>query len=845
MTSDGALPVARPLSHASLQSNTTTSHSITCPDPSAHAALERQARLQETASVAALLVTRDRKESNPNPDVKLSSASAAASLKYAKPQDLPAFPVVGVVDASASASKAALLANANPTEVNWWKPEQSEAASKAALLAHDHKMAPMWQPEASAAGSKAALLAHRDGPKLDLWQPYASPAGNSAAGAALRKCTSSPAPPPADSVADDRRRKALMAARGAYSGSQRRRSGSTPTLPTYPDSANSAHNALSAATIVHRNSTRLANSPLATTQGPSKGALNAARVQNIGKNVDREMFGSAPPFVLEAEEKKRTDALRASAISMAQGMYTLAEDRRHKQEALDSQRSTGLAAATSVHGRSQSTSSQDIRQQALQYIHIQDAAQKLAAERLSKIKVDDSAAYRDYYGYGKPAPRSRLSVRRPNRRRASSEGAANDDSSDEEQSRRIRNQMSIFNNQVQQVDSRKRQKDREAVLAAAEKKVHAQMHSMDERVFNATGKMSQSMIDEWDAKARAKATAESQSRMENHGKVDIGGGRFMDQSEIDAIASSRMQPTLDDINDQAERRRARDEEIRLDIEQKRRELNREKEREAELKAEEKRLKDEDKRRSKLQKQEEKEFAKAEKEAEKARKAEEKRLSKHEKQQSKEASKPTIATTTTPEPTEARASSISTADPPFVDASSTAARDSIATDPTTLASVEPRPEDPTSPTSPTKSDGGLRRLITKLKRRSKHTPSASNDAVPTSPAKASSFVGGAALTGAKSPDDTATADKDKNRAIDEPARGRSPSISSLSSSDQGESSVSVKKPVRELSDDESDEDRDKVDSSLVPPPKFKEDNIGTGAIRKSGSPVRGTIFKEEF
>ena len=40
----------------------------------------------------------------------------------------------------------------------------------------------------------------------------------------------------------------------------------------------------------------------------------------------------------------------------------------------------------------------------------------------------------------------------------------------------------------------------------------------------------------------------------------------MDQAEIEAIAAARLKPTLDEINDTAEKRRARDEEIRVEKE---------------------------------------------------------------------------------------------------------------------------------------------------------------------------------------------------------------------------------------------------------------------------------------
>ncbi|CAD0092620.1 unnamed protein product [Aureobasidium mustum] len=115
---------------------------------------------------------------------------------------------------------------------------------------------------------------------------------------------------------------------------------------------------------------------------------------------------------------------------------------------------------------------------------------------------------------------------------------------------------------------------------------------MDEQVYQQTGQVTPAMMEEWEAKARARATAQSEDRQRNFGKVNIGGGKYMEQSELDAIAQSRLRPTLDEINDNAEKKRARDEEIRLEQEERRRVQMTEKEREREVKAETKRLKGE-------------------------------------------------------------------------------------------------------------------------------------------------------------------------------------------------------------------------------------------------------------
>lgn len=586
---------------------TSTDTGMRCPDPSAHLHQSQNNALQNQASAAALYSTRpasEKQKINPlGPDGKLSSASksqermhgsscdtdaiagAAASLKYARANDLPSFPSVGI-DTSSSAGAAALLANQNKKSPEWWKPEQSSAAGKAALLANDYKMKPLWQPEASAAGSKAALLAHRDGAKLNLWQPEASAEGNSAANIAMRKTGLGPQ---IDyGYTEDGRKKALLAATGATSASGRKRAQSIPSsVPLYPDQKNSAKNALNAATIAHSPSMRASKAPDVQPQDSNRlgsGAMEAARIQHAKSS--REMYTSAPPVSLEVEEKKRNDALRASAVVMAQKMY-------NPQQQYDG--ASGVSAArtgaTFAHGQQPvATSEGDLKSQAMQYIGIQEAAQKLAQERLAKIGYDENAAYRSYYGYEKQN-RSKLSMRRGRpRARSTSEAPQDDSESDEDdfRSRRIRHQMKEFNQQLADVDAKKREQDRKGLIAAAERKVKAQMQGLDKDIYDKTGKMSNSMVDDWDEKARQRALANSEARMENHSRVNIGNGKWMDQAEIDAIAQARLQPTLDEISEKAEKQRALDAERQFELEKKKRQEQEEKARQAEIKAEEKR-----------------------------------------------------------------------------------------------------------------------------------------------------------------------------------------------------------------------------------------------------------------
>lgn len=460
-----------------------------------------------------------------------------------------------------SAGAAANLANANQKPFEHWKPDPSASASKAALAAKDYKPAAVWHPGTSAAGSKAAALATKDRGHVNVWRPEATEAGNSAAGQAMRAKGLSPQ---LDyGYTTDGSKRALLAATGAMAGS-RKRSGSTPIARNlYPDSENSVANALSAATIANKPAKGVVQPRTDSPSDSSSPRIDAARIHNAALiNLSREMFTSHPPVAPEVNEKNRQDGLRAAAVSMAKQMYDVQQKAIEQARESDrSDRSDSQSAATFLHNRRPSISSTDEPLQSPpQYVNLQEAAQKLAAERLAKLH-DEHSAYRNYYG-ASAAPQSRLSIRNRPRRRASSDGHI--DESDENRSKQIRSEMSLFNQKITQVDAKKRQNDRESLMAAAQRNVKASLHGIDERVYAETGKASPAMMSDWEAKANARAKADSDARMVNHGRVDIGGGKYLSQSEIDAIAARRVQPTLDEITKKAENQRARDEQLQLE-----------------------------------------------------------------------------------------------------------------------------------------------------------------------------------------------------------------------------------------------------------------------------------------
>lgn len=481
-----------------------------------------------------------------------SIQGASTSLKYAKKEDLPSYPIVGT-DLRSSAGRAANMANSH------------------------HKSPTLWKPGLSASAGKAALVAHKDGGKVNIWTPEHTKEGNSAAGSALRK--KGLAPELDYGYTSEGHKKALVAATGAVSTTRRPASSSSHDEEALP------RGALNAATIANQPSVKRKTEANRSSFAADAAALEAARVQHLGRNVPRDMFGEHPPVKLEEKEKQRQDAIHASAVSMAKQMDDVIKKKGYYNYA-NTPGSAGRMAvnnAESIRKSEATAAADDLRQQALQYIHLQEAARRSATERLKKLYTDDEVAFRDYYGYS-PAPpqRSRLSVigrprgrasseSNPRRRRLGKDGDANSSDEDEDAIRastlRRQQQPASFRDQMApQFDEKKRQKDRVNLLAAAQRNVQSNLTSLDKRVYEDTGKVPPSMQLEWEAKAKAKAQAtadiEARKAAATHGKIDVGGGKLVDQAEVEAIASRRVKPTLDDINDKAERQRAEEAERR-------------------------------------------------------------------------------------------------------------------------------------------------------------------------------------------------------------------------------------------------------------------------------------------
>lgn len=435
-----------------------------------------------------------------------------------------------------------------------------------------------WQPDRNAPGSKtAAVLAAENAshPENRTAMPasaWVSSAANQAFAASSRGPGAGVEPRQPMKTLD--RQKSLRAAREAVAESGRARSTSSPMA--YPDSANAASNALSAATIAHRPTINI--------------RMEDAGAQPV-TTMAREMYTSNPPVKPQVDERNREAVLHASAVAMAKKMYA------HQQTIVDKAK---VEQGRHEEGSSRpGTSGAEGAPQQMQFTNLQEAAYKLAQERLARLHDEHqrNRGIAEYYGTSSNTPSSpsrRLTKLGRMRRRASSDGdvSASFGNDDRQQSKHIRNQMSLFSTRLDEVDEAKRARDREALLNAAKRNVKATLEGMDDKMYQDTGRVMPVKLNEWELKAHSAAQARSDARLgrDLNGKVDLGAGKYMDRDEVNAIAAKRVQPVLDDINEKAELERQRIAALKEEQEKKRLAVESEKARNAEIKETQRKLK---------------------------------------------------------------------------------------------------------------------------------------------------------------------------------------------------------------------------------------------------------------
>ncbi|KAL2196291.1 hypothetical protein P885DRAFT_69867 [Corynascus similis CBS 632.67] len=505
-------------------------------------------------------------------------------LKYANAQDVPSYPSPGLKPGGAAASAAAAL--------GWTTTAVSSGSPR------EHQPGAPRSPDALLAAGWAQRQPQKSPP------PPASPPSPWVSTAASLAFRSTKTPPPVSERPELSRQNSMQAAKGAMSARPRSRSSPQTTVEkTASGHSDTEGYALSAATIAHRPSIRAST--------VSTGEAGAVPYTIL----DRKMFTFNPPVKPETDEQNRADVLHASALAMAKKMYN------QQQKMIDS--------STKAHARSSSFpgfGDQRCAEEPSLMVHnnLQEAAYRLAQERLTKLQEehDEQRNLQEYYGSGTPQ-RTRFGTIKGKltRRRSSSDGDLLDDKRRSEQ---IRKQMSLLNNKLTEVDEEKRTRDREALLAAAQRNVKAQMQQMDKKVQSDTGRVPQVATEDWGRKAEVAAQARLAAiSHDNAGKVDIGAGKLVDRSEVDKVAAQNVQPLLDEINERAEQEIARIEKQKLEEERRKEKIETEKMREKEVQEIHRKLRDQQKADEKARKAEIKREEKVRKDEAKAVKAEQK------------------------------------------------------------------------------------------------------------------------------------------------------------------------------------------------------------------------------
>lgn len=280
----------------------------------------------------------------------------------------------------------------------------------------------------------------------------------------------------------------------------------------------------------HEKRARSVSSPQPVAPGA---AMGAARRRSISQTPE-----PATPTT-PAEDRRKTDILSAATISMA--------------------KRTPSTKATVPPQTSDRT-------ERPRYPHLEDAARQIAEERLARIG----------YTPEHHSSRRRFPLRSHSLTKSRSE---------------VRAEQIDVEMQGLEGSQKKRGQDALLLMTVARRNVQDRMSAQDRQIAESRGLVSR---EDWNKVATEIAQRESDARQERHGKIDIGGGLYMSQDEIDVIAARNVQPVIDDLHERQaadiEQRRAAAaaaEEKRLDRESEKRSAAflraQEKEMEAELK----------------------------------------------------------------------------------------------------------------------------------------------------------------------------------------------------------------------------------------------------------------------
>lgn len=165
--------------------------------------------------------------------------------------------------------------------------------------------------------------------------------------------------------------------------------------------------------------------------------------------------------------------------------------------------------------------------------NLEEAARRKAEERLSKLYLPQAGGSTlNISSAGKSA--ATLAVTNSN----------------EEESHRVLKERESFLAATQH---------HESIMALAKERANKSIAQIDEDVYY----KNPTLNTKYYTAALAIAEENGKERLVNHGKIDIGGGKFMSQSDIEDIAKRNVRPVLNEISEKAQAQRQADEERRI------------------------------------------------------------------------------------------------------------------------------------------------------------------------------------------------------------------------------------------------------------------------------------------
>ncbi|CAN6642102.1 hypothetical protein TRVA0_019S00628 [Trichomonascus vanleenenianus] len=258
---------------------------------------------------------------------------------------------------------------------------------------------------------------------------------------------------------------------------------------------------------------------------------------------------------------------------------------------------------------------------------IEETARQNAAQRLSHLNATKPSIYAT-----KPSEYAGLGVGNKRDSMASSHYSSIHEDDNVLKNSAAAAAANILMTQKREEDRRHQQqlqealRQHDALMTAARARAESSLSEIDRRVLEKNP-----LADtRFNAAAYEIAEKKGKERMENHGKINIGGGMFMTQSEIEAIAQRNVAPVLSEISERAEQQRQDDEVRRLAEEEERAHKAEDQRIGREKKAEEKRIKHEEKEKKRALQSQQKQAEREKKQKLKAEKKELKEQRKHEK-----------------------------------------------------------------------------------------------------------------------------------------------------------------------------------------------------------------------